>query len=115
VLGIAVLAAVFSARGGYTTPGAFVEGFVPALTIGAITVAIGAADPTAATHHRHPVDAAQWRPPRDATAEIFHSRSSVRYSACRGVADRLPHVVVGRTGLGERDPELVGRSSVQER
>ena len=43
VLGIAVLAAVFSARGGYATPRAFVDGFVPALTIGAITVAIGAA------------------------------------------------------------------------
>ena len=43
VLGIAVLAAVFSARGSYATPTAFVDGFVPALTIGAITVAIGAA------------------------------------------------------------------------
>ena len=43
VLGIAVLAAVFSARGSYATPSAFVDGFVPALTIGAITVAIGAA------------------------------------------------------------------------
>jgi hypothetical protein len=31
VLGIAVLAAVFSARGGYATPSAFVDGFVPAL------------------------------------------------------------------------------------
>jgi EmrB/QacA subfamily drug resistance transporter len=43
VLGIAVLAAVFSARGSYATPTAFVDGFVPAITIGAITVAIGAA------------------------------------------------------------------------
>jgi hypothetical protein len=43
VLGIAVLATVFSARGGYTAPSAFVDGFVSALTIGAITVAIGAA------------------------------------------------------------------------
>ena len=43
MLGIAVLAAVFSARGGYAAPGAFVDGFVPALTIGAITVAVGAA------------------------------------------------------------------------
>jgi hypothetical protein len=42
VLGIAVLAAMSSARGGYATPSAFVDGFVPALTIGAITVAIGA-------------------------------------------------------------------------
>jgi hypothetical protein len=31
---------VFSARGDYATPSAFVEVFVPALTIGAITVAI---------------------------------------------------------------------------
>ena len=43
VLGIAALAAVFSGRRGYTTPSAFVDGFVLALTIGAITVAIGAA------------------------------------------------------------------------
>ena len=43
VLGIAVLAAVFSERGGYATPSAFVDGFVPALTIGAITVGLGAA------------------------------------------------------------------------
>jgi hypothetical protein len=25
----------------------------------------GTADPTAAAHHRHPVEASQWRPPRD--------------------------------------------------
>ena len=43
VLGIAVLAAVFSARGGYSTPSAFVGGFIPALTIRAIAVALGAA------------------------------------------------------------------------
>jgi hypothetical protein len=42
VLGIAVLATMFSARGGYATPSAFVDGFVPALTIGAIIVALGA-------------------------------------------------------------------------
>ncbi|MGN6167833.1 MAG: hypothetical protein ACTHQQ_06635 [Solirubrobacteraceae bacterium] len=36
-------ASVFSARGGYATPSSFVDGFVPALTIGAMTVAIGAA------------------------------------------------------------------------
>jgi len=42
VLGVAVLAAVFANRGGYQTPGAFVHGLVPALTIGAITVGIGA-------------------------------------------------------------------------
>jgi EmrB/QacA subfamily drug resistance transporter len=43
VLGVAVLAAVFANRGGYQTPGTFVNGLTPALTIGAITVAVGAA------------------------------------------------------------------------
>jgi MFS family permease len=42
VLGIAVLAAVFTTRGSYATASAFVDGFVPAITIGAITVAVSA-------------------------------------------------------------------------
>ena len=43
VLGVAVLAAVFANQGGYDTPTTFVAGFQPALTIGAATVALGAA------------------------------------------------------------------------
>jgi EmrB/QacA subfamily drug resistance transporter len=43
VLGVAVLAAVFANRGGYSSEGAFVDGFVPALMLGAATVAFGAA------------------------------------------------------------------------
>jgi hypothetical protein len=43
VLGVAVLAAVFANQGDYTTPTTFVAGFTPALTIGAATVALGAA------------------------------------------------------------------------
>jgi nitrate/nitrite transporter NarK len=43
VLGIAVLAAVFANQGGYETPSTFVAGFTPAVTIGAATVAAGAA------------------------------------------------------------------------
>jgi MFS family permease len=43
VLGVTVLAAVFANRGGYQTQGTFVHGLAPALTIGAITVAIRAA------------------------------------------------------------------------
>jgi hypothetical protein len=43
VLGVAVLAAVFGNQGDYETPRAFMAGFTPALTIGAITVALGAA------------------------------------------------------------------------
>ncbi|MEU8777756.1 DHA2 family efflux MFS transporter permease subunit [Streptomyces sp. NPDC048606] len=42
-LGVAVLASVFSARGGYETPRAFTDGTVPALWIGAAVVALAAA------------------------------------------------------------------------
>ena len=42
-LGIAVLASVFSARGGYESPQAFTDGTVPALWIGVGGVALGAA------------------------------------------------------------------------
>jgi hypothetical protein len=40
---VAVLSAVFASQGDYETPTAFVAGFTPALTIGAATVALGAA------------------------------------------------------------------------
>ncbi|MEU8432062.1 DHA2 family efflux MFS transporter permease subunit [Streptomyces sp. NPDC029216] len=42
-LGVAVLASVFSARGGYETPQSFTDGTVPALWIGAAAVALAAA------------------------------------------------------------------------
>ncbi|MDA5279651.1 DHA2 family efflux MFS transporter permease subunit [Streptomyces sp. Isolate_45] len=41
-LGVAVLASVFSAQGGYETPQAFTDGTVPALWIGAVAVALAA-------------------------------------------------------------------------
>ncbi|MFJ3880031.1 MFS transporter [Streptomyces sp. NPDC090077] len=41
-LGVAVLASVFAARGGYETPQAFTDGTVPALWIGAAAVALAA-------------------------------------------------------------------------
>ena len=43
VFGVAVLAAVFSRSGSYASPQAFVDGMVPAVLIGAVVVAIGAA------------------------------------------------------------------------
>src|SRR5687767_1550501 len=52
VLGIAVLAAVFANQGDYATPTAFVAGFTPALTIGAVTVALGAAAALLIPRHR---------------------------------------------------------------
>jgi hypothetical protein len=42
VFGIAVLGAVFSARGGYTSGGAFVSGLSAAVWVGAVAVAVAA-------------------------------------------------------------------------
>jgi EmrB/QacA subfamily drug resistance transporter len=42
VLGIAVLASVFSGAGGYSTPTTFVNGLTPALAVAAVALAIGA-------------------------------------------------------------------------
>jgi cytochrome c biogenesis factor len=42
VLGVAVLASVFSGAGDFTSPQAFVDGLVPALWVGAAVLAAGA-------------------------------------------------------------------------
>ena len=42
VFGVAVLAAIFSANGGYTTPAPYVAGMQPAVAVGAVVVAFGA-------------------------------------------------------------------------
>jgi EmrB/QacA subfamily drug resistance transporter len=42
VFGVAVLAAIFSANGSYTTPSAYVAGMQPAIAIGAVVVGLGA-------------------------------------------------------------------------
>lgn len=41
VLGVAVLAAVFTGAGGFETPQAFVDGLVPALWVGAVVLVAG--------------------------------------------------------------------------
>jgi EmrB/QacA subfamily drug resistance transporter len=43
VLGVAVLASIFGGAGGYESPSTFIDGMVPALWVGAIVVAVGAA------------------------------------------------------------------------
>jgi hypothetical protein len=43
VMGVAILAAVFSAHGGYESPAAFMDGVVPALWVGVGFLALGAA------------------------------------------------------------------------
>jgi EmrB/QacA subfamily drug resistance transporter len=43
VLGVAVLASIFAGSGGYESAAAFTDGLVPAIWVGAIVVAIGAA------------------------------------------------------------------------
>ena len=55
VFGIAVLASVFSANGGYQSPQAFVDGMVPAVWVGAAVVAVAGAVALALPgriHHR---------------------------------------------------------------
>ena len=42
VFGVAVLAAIFSANGDYTTPAAYVAGLQPAIAVGAVVVGFGA-------------------------------------------------------------------------
>ncbi len=42
VFGVAVLGAVFAAKGGYTSPKAFADGFSPAIYIAAFISAVGA-------------------------------------------------------------------------
>jgi MFS family permease len=42
VLGVSVLATVFTARGGYSSPQAFVNGLTPALWVGTAVLAVGA-------------------------------------------------------------------------
>jgi EmrB/QacA subfamily drug resistance transporter len=43
VFGVAVLAAVFARQGSYLSPEAFIEGMVPAVLVGSVIVALGAA------------------------------------------------------------------------
>ncbi|MFF0723662.1 DHA2 family efflux MFS transporter permease subunit [Streptomyces sp. NPDC004134] len=63
-LGIALLAAVFSAQGGHETPQSFVDGLAPALWVGAAGVGLGAALALLIHKHRAPAAAA----PRAASA-----------------------------------------------
>ena len=42
VFGVAILASVFSANGGYTSPQAFVDGMIPAVWVGAAVLAVAA-------------------------------------------------------------------------
>jgi len=42
VFGVAVLASVFSAQGGYGSAATFTDGIVPALTVGSVVVGLGA-------------------------------------------------------------------------
>ena len=42
VLGVAVLASVFSGSGSYASPAAFVDGLIPAVAVAAVVLAVGA-------------------------------------------------------------------------
>jgi EmrB/QacA subfamily drug resistance transporter len=53
VFGVAILASVFSANGGYESPQAFVEGMVPAVWLGAAVLAVAAVAATFVPARRH--------------------------------------------------------------
>jgi MFS family permease len=56
VLGVAVLASVFSSYGGYRTPTTFVDGMNASVYIGAAVVAVGAVAALAIGRRRHKAD-----------------------------------------------------------
>jgi EmrB/QacA subfamily drug resistance transporter len=56
VFGVAVLASVFSNRGGYGSPMAFVDGLVPATLLGAVVVGVGAIAAFAIPRRRHSME-----------------------------------------------------------
>ncbi len=68
VFGVAILASVFSANGGYASPAAFVEGLVPAVWVGAAVVAMGAVVALAIPGRRRPTIALEL-PARPALGE----------------------------------------------
>jgi EmrB/QacA subfamily drug resistance transporter len=74
VFGVAVLAAIFSANGDYTTPAAYVAGLQPAIAVGAVVVGIGAV-----------------------AALFIPARAGARAVAAQGAADAS----IGRAAVGE--------------
>ncbi len=57
VLGVAVLASIFSRHGGYASPTTFSDGLVPAIWVGAAVVAVGSATALFIPRRRRPSEA----------------------------------------------------------
>ncbi len=64
VLGVAVLASVFSRAGGYESPQAFTDGLAPALWIGAVVVGVGSAIALLIPRKRRPAEVADFESER---------------------------------------------------
>ena len=73
VFGVAILASVFSASGGYASPQAFVDGLTPALWLGAAVVAAGAVVALAIPGRRRPVISLEL-PARPAMGDLAYVR-----------------------------------------
>ncbi len=67
MLGVAVLASVFTGSGGYGSPQAFVDGLIPAIWVGVAVLAAGALVVLAAALRRRPPPSAM-RPPTPSMA-----------------------------------------------
>ncbi len=62
VLGVAVLASIFARYGGYESPATFNDGLVPAIWVGAIVVALGAASAVLIPRRNRPAEVAVHEP-----------------------------------------------------
>ncbi|HTB71216.1 MAG TPA: MFS transporter [Solirubrobacteraceae bacterium] len=108
VLGVAVLATVFTGSGGYASPQAFVDGLIPAIWVGVAVLAVGALVVLALPFGAHaPADA----------PEVDGARADARDTADAPDASGAPTGGREREGAargasaGAREPLVVGRST----
>ena len=88
VLGVSVLATVFTSHGGYVSPQAFVDGLVPAMWVGTAVLGVGALIAAAAAV-QHPGGAREQAEPRRerrASRAGAAPRSSPRRRTRRGLS-----------------------------
>ena len=103
VFGVAILASVFAANGGYTSPQAFVDGMVPAVWVGAAVLAV-AAVAAAFVPGRSAVQAGARQPQAPELGGAAHTRPD--RGARRGLTSPAPTAARAPSRPGRRHPTL---------
>ncbi len=103
VLGVAVLASVFTGSGGYGSPQAFIDGLIPAVWVGVAVLAAGALVVLALPFKTPAVEDLPGPAEQPATAAA--DSASGRARAGVGAAPSLP------SASGAREPVVVGRDA----